>query len=129
MPTHADKSQKSQRQSVAGAVPQKQTDFQFVDNRPDAAAQRKRQETANNSTKVLQTKSFQEMADKSPQNQQFTQFRKMTNVNSSKEQQPIQKKENNTGLPDDLKSGIENLSGYAMDDVKVHYNSDKPAQL
>lgn len=42
---------------------------------------------------------------------------------------PIQKKENNTGLPDNLKSGIENLSGYSMDDVKVHYNSDKPAEL
>lgn len=42
---------------------------------------------------------------------------------------PIQKKENNTGLPDNLKSGIENISGYSMDDVKVHYNSDKPAQL
>lgn len=41
----------------------------------------------------------------------------------------IQKKVNNTGLPDHLKSGIESLSGYAMDDVKVHYNSDKPAQL
>ena len=36
---------------------------------------------------------------------------------------------NNTGLPDNLKSGIENLSGYSMDDVKVHFNSDKPAQL
>jgi hypothetical protein len=36
---------------------------------------------------------------------------------------------NNTGLPDTLKSGIENLSGLAMDDVKVHYNSPKPAQL
>ncbi|MEM0577634.1 eCIS core domain-containing protein [Flavobacterium polysaccharolyticum] len=41
----------------------------------------------------------------------------------------IQKKANNTGLPDNLKSGIENLSGHSMDDVKVHYNSDKPAQL
>ncbi|WP_264537886.1 DUF4157 domain-containing protein [Flavobacterium sp. N1736] len=41
----------------------------------------------------------------------------------------LQRKENNTGLPDNLKSGIENLSGHAMDDVKVHYNSDKPAQL
>ncbi|WP_445455554.1 eCIS core domain-containing protein [Flavobacterium sp. HNIBRBA15423] len=41
----------------------------------------------------------------------------------------IQKKANNTGLPDNLKSGIENLSGHTMDDVKVHYNSDKPAQL
>jgi len=51
-------------------------------------------------------------------------------VNSSQTaSQPIQKKDNNTGLPDNLKSGIEQLSGYAMDDVKVHYNSDKPAQL
>ncbi|MEW7289085.1 eCIS core domain-containing protein [Aquimarina sp. 2304DJ70-9] len=41
---------------------------------------------------------------------------------------PIQRK-NNTGLPDNLKSGIENLSGYNMGDVKVHYNSSKPAQL
>jgi hypothetical protein len=41
----------------------------------------------------------------------------------------IQKKANNTGMPDNLKSGIENLSGHSMDDVKVHYNSDKPAQL
>lgn len=38
-------------------------------------------------------------------------------------------KPNNTGLPDNLKTGIENLSGYSLDDVKVHYNSDKPAQL
>lgn len=39
------------------------------------------------------------------------------------------KTENKTGLPDHLKSGIESLSGYSMDDVKVHYNSDQPAQL
>jgi hypothetical protein len=42
---------------------------------------------------------------------------------------PVQRKANNTGLPDNLKSGIENLSGHTMDDVKVYYNSDKPAQL
>ena len=33
------------------------------------------------------------------------------------------------GLPGNLKSGIEQLSGYSMDDVKVHYNSSQPAQL
>jgi hypothetical protein len=38
-------------------------------------------------------------------------------------------RENNTGLPDHLKAGIENLSGMAMDDVRVHYHSSKPAQL
>src|SRR6185295_19096597 len=42
---------------------------------------------------------------------------------------PIQKKANHAGLPDNLKSGIENLSGHSMDDVKVHYNSSQPAQL
>jgi uncharacterized protein DUF4157 len=41
----------------------------------------------------------------------------------------IQRKANNTGLPDNLKSGIEQLSGHSMDDVKVHFNSSKPAQL
>jgi len=34
-----------------------------------------------------------------------------------------------TGLPDILKASIEKLSGIAMDDVKVHYNSSKPAQM
>jgi hypothetical protein len=36
---------------------------------------------------------------------------------------------NNTGLPDQLKSGIESLSGLSMDHVRVHYNSSQPAQL
>lgn len=36
---------------------------------------------------------------------------------------------NTTGLPDNLKAGIENISGYSMNDVKVHYNSAKPATL
>ncbi|WP_448662226.1 CFI-box-CTERM domain-containing protein [Sphingomonas sp. CJ20] len=36
---------------------------------------------------------------------------------------------NRTGLPDQLKAGIEGLSGMAMDDVRVHRNSSRPAQL
>ena len=36
---------------------------------------------------------------------------------------------NNTGMPDDLKSGIESLSGFSMDDERVHYNSSKPATV
>lgn len=38
-------------------------------------------------------------------------------------------KSNNTGLPDNLKTGIESLSGYSMDNIKVYYNSEKPTQL
>jgi hypothetical protein len=45
------------------------------------------------------------------------------------EEEPAQSRENKTGLPDNLKSGVENLSGHSMDDVKVHYNSSQPAAL
>ncbi|GAA3625611.1 eCIS core domain-containing protein [Flavivirga jejuensis] len=43
----------------------------------------------------------------------------------------VQRKEtpNKTGMPNQLKQGIENLSGIDMSDVRVHYNSPKPAQL
>ncbi len=36
---------------------------------------------------------------------------------------------NNTGLPSDLKSGMENLSGMSLDHVRVHRNSSKPAAV
>jgi len=39
------------------------------------------------------------------------------------------RQENRTGMPDNLKSGIESLSGMSLDHVKVHYNSAQPAQL
>ena len=40
-----------------------------------------------------------------------------------------QQKPNNTGLPEKLKAGVESLSGFSMDDVKVHYNSSQPATV
>ncbi len=41
---------------------------------------------------------------------------------------PVQKKTNQTGLPDNLKSGVESLSGMNLSDVKVHYDSPQPSQ-
>ena len=84
---------------------------QFNDNRPSSLSQ------------------LQAEANDSPQANKTAQLQAMANQFTSQQFQPIQKKKNNTGLPDNLKSGIENLSGHSMDDVKVHYNSDKPAQL
>ena len=40
-----------------------------------------------------------------------------------------QAEKNNTGIPNRLKAGIERLSGYSMEDVKIHYNSPKPTQF
>jgi hypothetical protein len=124
MNTHADKTQDNKSQSVANMASHKldsgESRAPLVDNRPEAIAHQKLQKMANNS----------------PQANKAAQLQSMANNNSAKQQQTIQKKDNspelrrnNTGLPDNLKSGIENLSGYSMDDVKVHYHSDKPAQL
>ena len=101
----------------------------FLDNRPGTIFQRKLQENANNGSQISQLSSFQNLANRSQQSSALIQLQSVADHYSSKQTQTIQKKENNTGLPDNLKSGIENLSGYSMDDVKVHYNSQKPAQL
>ena len=37
--------------------------------------------------------------------------------------------QNRTGMPDQLKTGLEQLSGQDLSDVRVHYNSPQPAQL
>ncbi len=45
--------------------------------------------------------------------------------------QPVQRETspNKTGIPDNIKSGIESLSGVDMSGVRVHYNSSKPARI
>lgn len=60
---------------------------------------------------------------------QFMRGQKQALDNFNQAQYPIQRKANNTGLPDQLKSGLEHLSGIDLSDVKVHYNSDKPKNL
>jgi len=62
----------------------------------------------------------QKIADRSQQAYQFQRYSEVANGSSSTA---------NTGLPEDLKIGLETLSGFAMDDVEVHYNSTKPTQL
>ena len=133
MNTHADKTQENKSQAVSAVDSQMQSSgessFQFVDNRPEAVAQRKLQEIANNSPQVSQLRAFQDMVNNSPQAKHTAQLQAIADNHSAQQRQPIQKKENNTGLPDSLKTGMENLSGMSLDDVKVHRNSDKPAQL
>ncbi len=116
MHTHTTQKEENKSPSVAHVSSQKsggEMGVSFDDNRPESVAQCQ----------------LQEMAHHSPSVQQTAQLQTMANSYTMQQHAPVQKKENNTGLPDQLKSGIENLSGYSMDDVKVHYNSSKPAQL
>lgn len=133
MSTHADKTQGNKNQSFAHEPVQQQrvdeSSLQFADARPEPIAQKKLQALTDNSPGAMQLKSFQTMANNSPQTQQIAQLQAMVNHHAAQQPQPIQKKENNTGLPDDLKTGMENLSGMSLNHVKVHYNSSKPAAV
>ncbi len=117
MNTHAHKKKESKSQSFSDSETQgkikSESTLKFVDNRPEAIAQLKLQEIANNSLQVNQSAQLQEMAE------DYT----------SQQQEPLQLKENNTGLPDNLKTGMENLSGQSLDNVNVHYNSSEPASI
>ena len=85
----------------------------ILDNRPESAHQ----------------KTLQNIVQNSPINRQLAVVQKLAKEFADSSASPIQKKENKTGLPNNLKEGIESLSGFSMNDVKVHYNSAKPAQL
>jgi hypothetical protein len=69
MNSYADSKQKNKSQSLANESSQKKSNsessFQFVDNRPEAVAQRKLQNMANNSMQIAQLKGFQDMANNS----------------------------------------------------------------
>ena len=111
----------------------------LADNRPEAVAQRKLAEMMNNSPPVLQQRALSDAIHNSPR--MVAQRREINalfgeavrpqgdGAMSAVASPPQREKINNTGLPNQLKSGIESLSGMSMDHIKVHYNSDKPAQL
>ena len=116
MNTHAENEKENKSESFVNKTTQSEgaaeATFQLVDSRPKAIQMQQLQELADNSSRVKGIAQLQAMADS------FT-----------TQEPPIQRQENKTGLPDDLKSGMENLTGHSLNDVKVHRNSDQPAQL
>ena len=87
-----------------------------------------------NTTYVQKSSTVQKIADSkaasffdsSSQSESLQRKADMANNAAQREEAP---RPNNTGMPDNLKSGIESLSGFSMDDVRVHYNSSKPATV
>lgn len=80
-----------------------------------------------NRVETARERNLQDMMNSSPQVNQTVQFQAIANNQTQQQQTRI--KEGYPGLPDNLKEGVEYLSGYSMNDVNVHYNSDKPARL
>lgn len=83
----------------------------FSDKRPQSVVQGKLQEMAANNPRVKKTMQLQEAAYKHTL------------------QRAAAKTGSKTNLPEHIKTATEQLSGYAMNDVTVHYNSHLPAQL
>lgn len=67
---------------------------------------------------------LQSLANNSPQVKQLKASEAAANT------AVVQRKASNeTGLPEALKSGMESLSGFSLDHVRVEYNSSKPAEV
>lgn len=77
-------------------------------------------------SEAIQLRGHQELADNSPQVQKLAQLQRSLEASRRGGAEGPQ---NKLGMPDHLKTGIEAVSGFSMDDVRVHYNSNKPAQL
>jgi len=78
--------------------------------------------------KMIETVQRQEILDEEEPLQ--GKFESIQRQEIPEEEEPLQtKRENNTGMPDNLKAGVESLSGMDMNDVRVHYNSNKPPEV
>jgi hypothetical protein len=126
MNMYADNASENNNKSVANNSPQDNTAQQQAKSEDKDQQAGAYQQMASNSPQVQQLKAIQEMANDSSQVKQLKDYQSMANSYTA---ETTQLKANNTGLPDQLKSGVESLSGMSMDHVKVHYNSDKPSQL
>jgi hypothetical protein len=126
---------------------------QLADASPQGAQLRRLQALADASPQAAQLRRLQALVDASPQVAQLRRLQALADAHyapvaqlagAPEEEERVQgqfanaelepqlqqaPRANNTGLPDQLKSGLESLSGLSMDHVRVHYNSAQPAQL
>ncbi len=112
-----------QRRLNAGAPARHLQFLQRVANGRDAPVQR-----VNDEEELLQGKALQRMDDEEDLLQgKAVQLRAAPYLRPTCA--PLQRKGGGDGLPDDLRAGIENLSGLSMDGVRVHRNSAAPARV
>jgi hypothetical protein len=102
----------------------------FLDSRSSTFQLKKFQEAAQDSGRGSGISSLQTKSSNHTGTSRIAQLQGLSDTRTASEQSAlIQKKENKTGIPDGLKSGMESVSGISLNDVTVHRNSDKPAQL
>ena len=128
------KSPKEQQNKTATQVKapketQSPGEAEFVDTRSSTFQLRKFQSAADGNSKGSSLSQLQFKPSNHTGSSRIAQLQGLSDARVNSKSSLIQRKENKTGLPDSLKSGVESLSGISLNDVKVHRNSDKPAQL
>lgn len=110
--------------------------LQFVDNRPMNQAVQRTEDDEDDALQGKFTQTVQRAEEDDTLQGKFAGQSLQREENEDEDEPlqgrfeaPVQRRMNMTGMPDHLKAGIENLSGFPMDDVRVHYNSDKPATV
>lgn len=103
----------------------------MIDNSPKITAQRQLRSLINNSPRIIAQHTARNRIHDSSRQAAQRRFSKNINNDAIVTTQQVKEsvKPNNTGLPDNLKTGIESLSNMSLGNVKVHYNSSQPAQL
>ncbi len=136
------KAEKVHQERVARTIQQMRNGTaQFMDNRPLMTVQRMQEQAVqrvglDEEEDAVQGK-FTDAVQRAPEDEEEPLQGKFADAIQREEEDEmqmksepaVQQKPNNTGLPDNLKAGVESLSGYSMDDVKVHYNSSQPATV
>jgi len=128
------------------------SDALFVDNRSEAIAQRTFADAINTSSrKMAQRKAIETIytspymvaqrrqlramfgtaaqLQPGPEDEELLQEKFAGRAEPTQFKSDLSPRENRTGMPDQLKAGIESLSGFSMDHVRVQYNSSQPAHL
>jgi hypothetical protein len=119
----ATSSKKSQDSSKVGEA-------DILDSRSSTFQLKKFQEAAQDNGRGSGLSSLQTKSSNHTGTSRIAQLQRMSDERNVSEQSAfIQKNENKTGIPDGLKSGMESVSGISLNDVTVHRNSNKPAQL
>ncbi|MEN9865832.1 MAG: hypothetical protein RL748_1422, partial [Pseudomonadota bacterium] len=101
----------------------------LADQRPDALAQAQLLGLINGSAQVMQQKALGESINNSSRMVAQRQAHDAMFGAVAQREAQAAPPPNQTGLPDNLKAGVEALSGISLDHVRVHYNSPQPAQL
>jgi hypothetical protein len=100
--------------------------LQSVNQQPDTMPMQQQESVpVDQSDMAEQGRQLKEQSDKSPQARAGAKLK--AGAKEVAEKNRPQKKVNKTGIPDRLKAAVEHFSGFSLDAVRVHYNSEKPA--